>query len=62
VLVVLGVDDQGRKELLAMERGYRESADLAEPADTATQRGRKKRAKTLSAIRKWRNGREQSCR
>jgi putative transposase len=27
VLVVLGVDDQGRKELLAMERGYRESAE-----------------------------------
>lgn len=26
VLVVLGVDDQGHKELLAMERGYRESS------------------------------------
>ena len=26
VLVVLGVDEQGHKELLAMERGYRESA------------------------------------
>jgi putative transposase len=27
VLVVLGVDDQGHKELLAMDRGYRESAE-----------------------------------
>jgi transposase-like protein len=26
VLVILGVDEQGHKELLAMERGYRESA------------------------------------
>ena len=25
VLVVLGVDEQGHKELLAMEEGYRES-------------------------------------
>ena len=58
VLVVLGVDEQGHKELLAMEEGYREStASWARRCAHCRERGLRRRRCWRSATARWACGR-----